>query len=97
MSFGKQNEKMGKLFETFEKRPLMVANKDHIHHFLESLGLSKKLVLALLVLLGFFCLFIGYLIEDEFSTLSFSVFLILFFIYLFIRLYFNFKEKAMPS
>lgn len=85
------------IIRTFEKRPLMVANKDHIHHFLESLGLSKKLVLALLVLLGFFCLFIGNLIEDIFSTLSFSVFLILFFIYLFMRLYFNFKRKVIPS
>ena len=77
-----------------EKRSLVVANKDHIHHFFKSLGFSRMLVLGISVLLGFFCLLIGNLVEDKFPTLSFLVFLIFFLVYLFVRIYYNFKNKV---
>lgn len=75
-----------------KKHTLMIAKKDHIHHFLENLGVSKKLILLLTISCGLAILTIGSLIENKFPALSFPVFLILFFIYLFIRMY-NDPEK----
>jgi len=63
---------------------LMIARKDHINHFLENLVFSKKLILLLLVSSGLTILLIGSLIENNFTALSFPVFLILFLFYLFI-------------
>ena len=81
------------IIRIFQRRPLMVANKDHIHHFLENLGFSKKLVLVSLVFLGFICLLIGNMIEDKFPNLSFPVFIALFLLYLFIRIYYVLENK----
>ena len=72
---------------------LMIARKDHIHHFLENLGFSKKLILLLIVSSGLAILLIGSLIENNFPALSFPVFLILFLFYLFIRIYNNSEKK----
>ena len=72
-----------------KKHSLMIASKDHIHHFLENLGFSKKLILLLIVSSGLAILLIGILIENNFPALSFPVFLILFLFYLFIRIYKN--------
>ena len=71
---------------------LMIARKDHIHHFLENLEFSKKLILLLTVSSGSAILLIGSLIENNFPALNFPVFLILFLFYLFIRIYNN-SEK----
>ena len=73
---------------------LMIARKDHIHHFLENLGFSKKLILLLIVSSGLAILLIGSLIENNFPALSFPVFLILFLFYLFIRIYNNSEKKV---
>ena len=77
-----------------KKHSLMIARKDHIHHFLENLGFSKKLILLLIVSSGLTILLIGNLIENNFPALSFPVFLILFLFYLFIRIYYNPEEKV---
>ena len=77
-----------------KKHSLMIASKDHIHHFLENLGFSKKLILLLIVSSGLAILGIGSLIENNFTALSFSVFLILFLFYLFIRMYSNSEKKV---
>ena len=73
---------------------LMIARKDHIHHFLENLGFSKKLILLLIVSSGLAILLIGSLIEKNLPALSFPVFLILFLLYLFIRIYNNSEKKV---
>ena len=73
---------------------LMTARKDHIHHFLENLGFSKKLILLLIVSSGLAILLIGSFIENNFPALSFSVFIILFLFYLFIRIYNNSEKKV---
>ena len=70
-----------------KRHSLMTARKDHIHHFLENLGFSKKLILLLSVSSGFAILLIGNFIENNFSSYSFLIFLILFLFYLFIRVY----------
>ena len=77
-----------------KKHSLMIARKDHIHHFLENLEFSKKLILLLIVSSGLAILLIGILIENKFPALSFSVFLILFLFYLFIRIYINSEKKV---
>ena len=82
------------IIRIFEKRHLMIADKYHIHHFLENLGFSKNLVLVLTVSFGLNFLLLGNLIEDKFPELSFLIFIILFLSYLWIRIYFLFKNKV---
>jgi len=76
-----------------KKHSIMIARKDHIHHFLENLEFSKKIILLLIVFCGLAILLIGSLIENNFPALSFPVFLILFLFYLFIRIYNNSQSK----
>jgi len=66
-----------------KKHSLMIARKGHIHHFLDNLGFSKKIILLLTVSCGLAVLLIVSLIENNFLALSFPVFLILFLFYLF--------------
>lgn len=79
-----------------KKHSLMIARKDHIHHFLEKLGFSKKIILLQIVSSGFIFLLLGCFVEKNFSTLSFPVFLVLFLFYLFIRIY-NYSEKKIEK
>jgi len=72
----------------------MLARKNHIHHFLENLGFSKKLILLITVSSGLAILLIGSLIKNNFPALSVLVFLILFLFYLFIRIYNNSEKKV---
>lgn len=76
-----------------KKQSLMIARKDHIHHFLEDLGFSKKLILFVIVSSGLVILLIGIFMENNFPDLSFSVFLLLFLLYLLSRFYINFKKN----
>ena len=71
---------------------LMISRKNHIHQFLENLGFFKKLILFLTVSSGLAILLIGSFIENNFTALSFPVFLIFFLFYLFIKIYNN-SEK----
>ena len=82
------------IIRIIKKHSLMIARTDHIHHFLETLGFSKKLILLLIVSSGLAILLIGILIENNFPALSFPVFLILFLFYLFIRIYNNSEKKV---
>ena len=77
-----------------EKRSLMIANRDHIHHFLENIGFSKIKVLLLTVSSGFAILLLGKIIENNFPSLSFSVFILIFLFYFFIRIY-NLPKKKL--
>ena len=74
--------------------PLMIANKDYIKQFVQNLRYSKKLILLLNVFSGLMILQIGGFIENNFPVLIFSIFLILFLIYLFIRIYNNSEKKV---
>lgn len=68
-------------------QPVTIASKDHIHHFLENFGFSKKLILLLIIFSGFIILLIGSFIENKFPAYSFLIFLMLFLFYLLIRIY----------
>ena len=71
---------------------LMIARKVHIHHFLENLGFPQTLILLLTASSGLAILLIGSYMENNFTVLSFPVFLIFFLFYLSIRIYNN-SEK----
>ena len=75
------------IIRLLEKRSLIIASKDHIHHVLENFGFSKLKILLLIIFTGLAILLIGKWIEDYIPTLSFSIFIILFLFYLFIRCY----------
>ena len=81
------------ILRILNKNSLMIGRKDHIHHFLEGFGFSKKLILLLIVSSGLILLLIGSLLENYFPIFSFPVFLILFSFYLSIRIYNNFDVK----
>ena len=82
------------LMRIIKKYSLMIARTDHIHHFLENFGFSKKKILLLILFSGLAVLLIGILIENNFPALSFPVFLKLFLFYLFIRIYNDFEKKV---
>jgi len=82
------------IMRTLKKQSLMIARKDHIHHFLENLGFSKKLILMLIVSYGLVILLIGRFMENNFPAISFPVFIILFLFYLFIRIYNNSEKQV---
>ena len=84
-----------------KKYSLMIARKVYNHHFLENFVFSKKLILLqtvclrlIFLLIGLTILLIEGLIEQNFSALSFLAFLILFFFYLFIRVYNNSEKRV---
>lgn len=77
----------------YEKLSLLSANRDHIHHFLEIFGFSKIVILILLTSAGFGMLILGYFLENNFSSLSFPIFISLFVSYLYTRFYFKIKKK----
>lgn len=81
------------IMRIIKKQSLIIGRKDHIHHFLEDLGFSKKIILLLIVTSGLIILLIGKFIENNFPSLSFWVFLTLFLFYCFIRLYINFEKN----
>ena len=81
------------IMRMLKKHPIMLARRDHIHHFLQSLGFSNKLILLLIFSSGLAILLIGSFIENNFPALSFPVFLILFLFYFFLRAYNNSDEK----
>lgn len=76
------------------KHSLVIARKDHLHHFLGNLGLSKKLILLLIISFSLALLLIGSLVEKKFPDLSFSIFIILFFFYFCLRVYNNSDKKV---
>lgn len=69
-----------------EKRSLVVASRDHIHHLFESFNLSKTFTLLLVSVIGGGSVLLGYYIENNYSSISFAFYTILFIIYLFIRI-----------
>jgi UDP-GlcNAc:undecaprenyl-phosphate/decaprenyl-phosphate GlcNAc-1-phosphate transferase len=82
------------IMRMLKKQPIMIARRDHIHHFLQSLGFSNKLILLLIFSSGLTVLLIGSFIENKLPALSFAVFIILFLFYLFLRTYNKSDKKG---
>lgn len=75
-----------------KKQSIIKARRDHIHHFLENLGFSRKSILLLIVSSGLAMLLLGSFIEKNFPSISFPAYLILFLCYLFTRMYNKIKD-----
>ncbi|WP_443643396.1 MraY family glycosyltransferase [Candidatus Levibacter sp. Uisw_134_01] len=82
------------ILRIIEKRPLMIANRDHIHHFLKNYGLPNKKILATIVFFGVLLLILGLILENKFQLLSFPIFIAIFLLYLFLRIYNIFIKKV---
>lgn len=81
------------ILRKFKKQKLTVANRDHVHHFLEAFNLSKIFVSFLTSSFGVLFLIIGYYLEVNFSSFSFWIFMTIFMLYLIIRFYYLIKIK----
>jgi len=81
------------ILRKINKQSSTIASRDHIHHFLENFYSSKIWILMFVTIAGIGLIALGYFIENNFSSISLPVFILLFFIYLSIRFYFSFKEK----
>ena len=83
------------ILRQIERRPLHIATNDHIHHLLGNLGLSKKIILTIIVSFGVAFLYIGYFLESNFKAFSFPFFVILFVIYFYSRsLLISYNKKS---
>ena len=76
-----------------KKQNLIQANRDHIHHFLETFNFPKTFISFLTFAFGLVSLSLGYYLEINFPSLSFWIFILLFLFYLSIRLYYEQKVK----
>lgn len=81
------------ILRKLENRSITLADRDHIHHFLESLNLNKKFILLFLSGVGLILLLLGLYLEKNFPTLSIWIFITLFFLYLGIRIITKIKKK----
>jgi len=81
------------ILRKIKKQNLLKANRDHIHHFLETFNFSKKFITFLTSIFGLVFLSLGYFLEINFPSISFWIFIIVFLFYLSIRLYYAQKEK----
>ena len=70
---------------------LFAPDKSHLHHYFQSLGLSNKLILIIIIGLGVFCLMIGIFFEYKARELSFPIFLILLIIYVWLKNFSKYK------
>lgn len=80
------------IIRIIEKRSLIQADRDHIHHLLEILGFSKKLTMILIIFSALLMLLFGFIIEKNYPVLSFPIFMIFFLIYLIIRVFLRSKD-----
>lgn len=81
------------ILRKIKNHKILIANRDHIHNFLETFNYSKVFSTFLTSASGLLLLCLGYYLEVNFPSLSFLIFLILFKIYLFIRLYYKDNVK----
>ncbi len=80
------------ILRKLRKHSIILADRDHIHHFLERLGFVKKSIMLIIISAALVMLLIGYIIEIYFPTLSFPTFIAIFFLYYYMRFYLR-EEK----
>lgn len=81
------------ILRKIERRSLIIANRDHIHHNLELFGFSKIIILILITFFGLTLLLIGHYLENNFPLLSFPAFIVLFTLYFYVKFSFKMKTK----
>ena len=67
--------------------PLFSPDRSHLHHILKNNGLSDREVFIYIISLGASILFLGIFIENTFRILSFPIFLLLLFFYIWLRVF----------
>ena len=82
------------ILRKISRHPLLNANRDHLHHSLENFGISTKAIMLIITSGSLGLLIIGYILEKNFSELSFSVFIFLFLLFLFFRVLTRSKDNA---
>ena len=68
-----------------KKRPLMIGAKDHLHHWIKSLGFSRIMTLVIIILLAFSLLLIGFIVEIYLPIASVTTLICLFLFYFYLR------------
>ena len=81
------------ILRKLENRSITLADRHHVHHFLESLNFNKISIILFLTAVGLTLLLLGLYIEKNFPTLSIWIFITLFFLYLGIRIILKPKKK----
>jgi len=81
------------ILRKIENRSMMIASRDHLHHLLSDYGLSNFVILIFIISKSLIMLLFGYFLEKNLPTFSFLAFILLFSLYLFIKLYLSFKKN----
>lgn len=80
------------LYRFKKSRELFIPDRNHLHHFLQRLGFSNKLVISIIFCLGLLILLLGLLIEYNYRFLSFPVFVFVFIFFIWVRVYSRFSK-----
>jgi UDP-GlcNAc:undecaprenyl-phosphate GlcNAc-1-phosphate transferase len=80
------------IFRFKNSRSLFKPDRSHLHHFLKKLGLNNIQVVLSILGLGSLFLLLGLFIESHFRSLSFPIFLLLLFLYIWLRSYSKFSR-----
>jgi len=75
------------IFRFKNTRSLFKPDRSHLHHFLQRLGLNNTQVALSVLGLGILFLLLGFFIDSHFRSLSFPIFLLFLFLYIWFRSY----------
>ena len=75
------------IFRFKKSRSLFKPDRSHLHHFLQRLGLNNTQVVLSIFCLVSLLLLLGFFIDSHFRSLSFPIFLLFLFLYIWFRSY----------
>lgn len=77
-----------------KKESFMKADRKHLHHMLEQLGMPKNLIVVVIITFASITFLLGYLIENYIPFLSVPIFIILFLLYFYFSFYISSVRKV---
>ena len=80
------------IYRLSRSHSLFTPDRSHVHYFLQRLGLSRSKVLLYIIGLGGSLLLFGILIEYTTRFLSFPIFLLLLFVYVWLRVFSKYSK-----
>ena len=80
------------IFRFKNSSSLLSPDRSHLHHFLQRLELNNLQVLLSIFCLSCICLLLGFFIDNQFQSLSFPIFLLFLFSYIWFRSYSKFSQ-----
>lgn len=75
------------IYRLKNKSPLLAPDRNHIHHYLQSFDLNSAKILLSIIVFGFLILLLALFLEYKLKLLSFPIFLISLFSYIFFRVF----------